>query len=989
MELIKERKHRSVSVLRRSKELKRFRLRVVLTMLLAAGLVVVFGWLVALRNYRSLSLEAEKEEPLTREAVNDTLHNLSEAWNEYESKIISRYEVEAVFASFALQSIMDDADADAIAESQEDGLIVSIQDGELVSSDPVVSTLGLDASLFQGKHGSFAAPNQPSTFVAYRRIGDTSDYFVKWYEDTIIDEIVKETVDVPAILRWTEITYDVPAVYVSCDPDSGEITEILYKNNRYFSDCESLADLGLTQKDLEKDGVEASGSLLFDEARYSYVSGKSAKPAGYVVLLEPVPNLFAKAFVQGGYMIAALIILLTSLLVAGFSLYPYVLNNILTPEEERAYTPSHVRSVASVFGILGAVIIALCGMFSYALNEIYDDALRGRGRLEMMQDSISMYTERYNRNIQSFHDIYLDYGNLIAEFLDTYPQLRNSEVLSTLADSISASSITLYDSDGHETVSSGRWNGLELSEDPDSSTYDFRRILRGVPSIVHDPEIDEVTGLNEMRLGIQIHDDADKDQCGVMMICVDIPTMTNHEIDPEQSVRQILSNLSDDRTTLWIADAHTGRILVSSKEQLEGDDITSLGFGESDLKDTLMKTQSTEEGSFLITSASMETPEILDWTGVSAGMIAYCKGPKTPVLLGMIGLAATGCILFLLIYSLLSWLVFTGYTVDFFETYKHVKGADDPKKKLNRIRRAIASASPARKGIVAMEITTAFALLEIVLIVNSNSSAARNTVYRYISAGDWERGFNLFSIAAIVILLSKTAMLVIGLRFLLTICATFSGSKGKTIFRLIANVILYVALIFFLIKVFEYLGFSPATIVAGIGSLGLAISLGAQNFVADIIAGLTYVFEGTVHVGDNVKIAVPGSPVHRGKVVEVGVRCVKLLTREGDLITCSNRDIKSIQNRTQLNSLVICEIEVSTAIPADEMEQILKTELPKTGQNDRRILSGPTYNGIISIGNGTMVLSVSAECSEEDYYYVRDRLNVCMQRIFREHGYNI
>ena len=71
------------------------------------------------------------------------------------------------------------------------------------------------------------------------------------------------------------------------------------------------------------------------------------------------------------------------------------------------------------------------------------------------------------------------------------------------------------------------------------------------------------------------------------------------------------------------------------------------------------------------------------------------------------------------------------------------------------------------------------------------------------------------------------------------------------------------------------------------------------------------------------------------------------------------------------------------------MEQILKTELPKTGQNDRRILSGPTYNGIISIGNGTMVLSVSAECSEEDYYYVRDRLNVCMQRIFMEHGYSI
>jgi small conductance mechanosensitive channel len=288
-----------------------------------------------------------------------------------------------------------------------------------------------------------------------------------------------------------------------------------------------------------------------------------------------------------------------------------------------------------------------------------------------------------------------------------------------------------------------------------------------------------------------------------------------------------------------------------------------------------------------------------------------------------------------------------------------------------------------------MEITTAFVLLQIVLIANSNSSSARSTVYYYISAGDWERGFNLFSIAAIVILLSKTAMLVIGLRFLLTICATFSGSKGKTIFRLIANVILYVALIFFLIKVFEYLGFSPATIVAGIGSLGLAISLGAQNFVADIFAGLTLLFEGTVHVGDNVKIAVTSAPEYQGKIVEVGIRRTKLLTREGDLVTCSNKDIKTIKNRTQLNSLVICEVVVSSSISADDLGQMLERELSEIGRTDRQILSGPAYNGITSIGNGTMTLSVSAECSEENYSYVRDKLNVSLQRIFTEHGFSI
>lgn len=38
----------------------------------------------------------------------------------------------------------------------------------------------------------------------------------------------------------------------------------------------------------------------------------------------------------------------------------------------------------------------------------------------------------------------------------------------------------MYDSKGRETVSSGPWTDLELGTDPDSATYDFRRILKGV-----------------------------------------------------------------------------------------------------------------------------------------------------------------------------------------------------------------------------------------------------------------------------------------------------------------------------------------------------------------------------------------------------------------------------------------------------------------------------------------------------------------------------
>ncbi len=967
--------------------MKYFRRRVLLTTLLAAGLVVAFSWIAAWQNYGRLSREAAKEKPLTLDAVSYTLRNLSKAWTDYEKRIINRYEVEAVFASLALQNVADGGTVSE--ESPENGIVVSVRGGELFPDDPAVRKLGLEASLFQGRKGSFTAPDQPSTYVVYSRIGQTDSYIVKWHEETVVDDIVGETIDIPGILKWTEITYNVPTIFVSLDPDSGEPSGILYKNDHYFSDCESLGDLGLTREDLEDGDAKGSGTLEYDDKRFSYLSGTSAMPAGYVLLLQPIPNLYSKAFVQEGYMIAAIIILLATLLVAGFSLYPYVYNNIFTPDEETAFQPSRVRSSVCLYGIFGLIMIALCGFFGYALERMHDDTVRGRELLDMMADSIAIHTERYSENTQAFRDIYLDYGSQIAEFLDAYPELRDTEVLKTLAESISASSITLYDSSGRETVSSGPWIGLKLGEQPDSSTYDFRRNLNGVPYIIHDPETDETTGLTEMRLGIRIRDDRSRDLYGVMLLNIDTAAMANDDLDPEKTVRQILRTFSDDRTTLWIADAETGRILVSGKEDLEGTDSVSPGLSEMDLADVLTKTPGTEESGFRITSVPVESSGILEWTGAPEGVIACCRSPKTPVLSGTLSLVLTGCLLFCLIYSVIAWLTFSGYTEDFFNTYKKKKGNDDPKKKLGPLRRAIAEATPLRKGAAALEITTAFFILQMLPIVNSGSSSARETVYSYVYAGDWEKGFNLYAAAAILLLFTRIVLILITIRFITTVCGMFSGPRGKTILHLIANVMLYVGLIFFLAKAFELLGFSPTAIAAAMGSLALAVSLGAQNFVADIFAGLTYVFEGTVHIGDNVEMAIYGSPLCKGRIVEIGIRCVKLLTREGDIITCNNRDIRTIKNSTQQNSLVICEMVVSSALSADEVERILNEELPGIGRNDRRILNGPVYNGITLIGNGTMTLSVSAECREDDYSYVRDRLNVALQRIFRDHGLNI
>jgi small conductance mechanosensitive channel len=206
--------------------------------------------------------------------------------------------------------------------------------------------------------------------------------------------------------------------------------------------------------------------------------------------------------------------------------------------------------------------------------------------------------------------------------------------------------------------------------------------------------------------------------------------------------------------------------------------------------------------------------------------------------------------------------------------------------------------------------------------------------------------------------------------------------------RLIRSLVSYLALFAFLILSLTYIGISMAAILTAIGTLGIAVSLGAQHFVSDIIAGLTMVFEGTVHAGDIVDLGV-GMKVHHGVVRQIGLRFISLQTRDGNIVTLSNRDVNMTTNMTKLNSRCACEFTISSEYPIEEIEQLLQRELPKIGEKDRRILSGPVYDGIISLTGGSMTLLITAECREEDLTGVQLVINRSLQQIFTQNGYRI
>ena len=126
----------------------------------------------------------------------------------------------------------------------------------------------------------------------------------------------------------------------------------------------------------------------------------------------------------------------------------------------------------------------------------------------------------------------------------------------------------------------------------------------------------------------------------------------------------------------------------------------------------------------------------------------------------------------------------------------------------------------------------------------------------------------------------------------------FSSSdiaRQKTISRLIENVLNY-ALYFLLIYwILSILGLPVSSLLAGAGIAGVAIGMGAQGFLSDVINGFFILFERQLDVGDEV-ILTNGPITVSGKVVSVGIRTTQLRSDDQALHFVPNRNITVVSN---------------------------------------------------------------------------------------------
>ena len=149
------------------------------------------------------------------------------------------------------------------------------------------------------------------------------------------------------------------------------------------------------------------------------------------------------------------------------------------------------------------------------------------------------------------------------------------------------------------------------------------------------------------------------------------------------------------------------------------------------------------------------------------------------------------------------------------------------------------------------------------------------------------------------------------------------------------------------------LGVDTATIFGSISIISIAVGMGAQDLVKDIVAGLFLIFEGTIAVGDLVEAG-----GFRGYVTDMGIRTTKI-SWYGETKILNNSDVRNVLNGNGNPERMVLPTAVPYEADLEEIEAILAGELPLMEDKIPGLAMPPQYEGIESLGDSSVNLCIA------------------------------
>ncbi|MBP2651569.1 MAG: MscS Mechanosensitive ion channel [Firmicutes bacterium] len=203
--------------------------------------------------------------------------------------------------------------------------------------------------------------------------------------------------------------------------------------------------------------------------------------------------------------------------------------------------------------------------------------------------------------------------------------------------------------------------------------------------------------------------------------------------------------------------------------------------------------------------------------------------------------------------------------------------------------------------------------------------------------------------------------------------------RAKTLSALIKQIFNYALYFITVIIVLQEFSIDTTSIVAGAGIIGLALGVGAQSLVKDIISGFFIIFEDQYAVGDYI---VSGDMA--GIVEDIGFRTTRLRDGNGVLHIIPNGAISRISNHTRGHMQAVVNIPVAYEVNIDTVLALLEQACNEVAESMPEVLDKPKVVGIVNLTPGEIILQVVAKTVPLQQVKVEAAYRRIIKRLFDE-----
>ena len=823
-------------------------------------------------------------------------------------------------------------------------------------------------------------------YLSFGRITDTLFYVQKTSRALYLSSVNRYISGSMNVIETADQTFG--ACTVTAEETNGK-----YHLISTFKDLDpgaSLSELGITAELFQTRQPE----IRIEGRDYacSYSEYDNGLENGKLHVLHLIPRSLPQYRNEFGILVISGIIFLVfgTIIIYVLSVRDYAENHILSEEMEKRYSRGKIRQKMIVAGIVGAFTVVLMAMICHGAGMLRTELKLGRDILHVS----NVYCRTETDNLEDLREIDRDQwslssGHRLADLLCRHPELAEKQILQRCSDILNASWIMLFDSEGNETLSSNDYSGISLMAENETRLADFQRLLYGIPEIIRNTSMEDTGGKTERLYGVTMKDPEAEDRHGALILAHPLDSsVVNAGIDDINSELRLFADAS---SLCFAAEENSGAIVYSSVDSMVGNKIEKYGLEKNALQDGYMDYLPVDGERSFITSAQYGSL-IFFYT------VEYGRVVRGCLLYGGIAFLA-----YFLTFVMLMWIYMRKFKKrSFSELSQEMRigeeeDKDDPAEETDdswtaQFKDLLGWHNNTPEGRVAIVFRVGMFVLLLVggqLLIASRIRYGENiSIIDFLLRGEWMRGLNIFAICSILLISAEFYMLIVLSDLLFSLGARIMNGHGETVCMLLKNLVKYISVFAWIYLSLQYLGFPMDTIIASLGLVSLALSLGARDLAADIIAGLFIMIENSFNVGDIVRIN-----KDEGTVLEIGVRSTKLKVSGDHIKVIGNHNISDIENLSKQPSKYSLIVELMTEKPIEEIEKILKKELPVISEGTDLFVAPLEYRGIRELsgiygdaGVGCMKIEVVARYREKNKDAVRAYLNKEIRILLEKYG---